>query len=333
MSCTNPNLIKFFLDPASGSIEHTFEGPAKRFDPTTFGDVTFLQTRGYYYMPVPCGKCPDCRADLAREWSNRCLLELEDNNNVGCFVTLTYNDFNLPIDNDGPTLRKRDFQLFMKRLRFHFKDSRIRFFACGEYGSQTHRPHYHVILFGLGLQDFPDVCVKKYNKINQPLFVSDTLSKIWPFGYHLIGSVTKESCDYVARYTLKKQLDLDEDGKYSLHVVPPFTLCSRRPGIGMLRRNEFLSREDLNERIVCDGHNGTIYNFPIPKSFIKSAKNANFLLDKLAEKSYNDSITGNTRLLSALSAENLSYPDYLDKHRKQRIARLKLLNERSDLIG
>ena len=117
MSCTNPNLMKFFLDPLTGSVQHCFEGPASRFDPVSFGSADDLSTRGYYFQPVPCGHCPDCRADAAREWSNRCLLELDDNDNIGCFVTLTYNDFNLPIDDDGPTLRKRDFQLFMKRLR------------------------------------------------------------------------------------------------------------------------------------------------------------------------------------------------------------------------
>lgn len=332
MSCTNPNLMKFFIDRSSGCIEHTFEGPAVRFDPSTFGSAADLSTRGYYFQPVPCGKCPDCRADLAREWSNRCMLELEDNNGVGCFVTLTYDDFHLPIDIDGPTLRKRDLQLFMKRLRWAFGDKRIRFFACGEYGSHTQRPHYHDILFGLGLPDFGDCVVKKYNKLGQPLWVSDRLSQLWPFGYHMIGAVTKESCDYVARYTIKKQFDLDSDGKYPSHVLPPFTLCSRRPGIGMLRRDAILLGSDLSERIVCDGHNGSIYSFPIPKSFIKSAKASGLALDKLAEKAYNDSIDGNARLLSDLEAEGLPYSDFLEKKRKQRFDRLKLLQERMDFI-
>lgn len=332
MSCTNPNLMKFFLDPLTGTVQHTFEGPAVRFDPATFGNADDLATRGYYYQPVPCGHCPDCHADAAREWSNRCLMELDDNDNVGCFVTLTYNDFNLPLDDDGPTLRKRDFQLFMKRLRWFFPGKRIRFFACGEYGSNTKRPHYHVILFGLGLSDFGDCVVKKYNKIGQPLWISENLSKIWPFGYHLIGAVTKESCDYVARYTLKKQFDLDSDGKYPLHILPPFTLCSRRPGIGMLRRDAIVLGIDLSERIVCDGHNGSVYTFPVPKSFIKSAKSAGLALDKLAVKAYNDSKDGNVRLLSDLACENLSYPDYLKKKAKQRIDRLKLLQERMDFV-
>lgn len=332
MSCTNPNLMKFFLDRSTGSVQHTFEGPAILFDPATFGTDDDLATRGYYFQPVPCGHCPDCRADAAREWSNRCLMELEDNNNVGCFVTLTYNDFNLPIDDDGPTLRKRDFQLFMKRLRWYFPGKRIRFFACGEYGPSTNRPHYHVILFGLGLSDLGDCIVKKYNKIGQPLWTSDTLSKIWPFGYHLIGAVTKESCDYVARYTLKKQFDLDSDGKYPLRILPPFTLCSRRPGIGMLRRDAIILGSDLSERIVCDGHNGSVYTFPVPKSFIKSAKCSGIALDKLAAKAHNDSKDGNVRLLSDLAAENLAYPDYLVKKAKQRLDRLKLLQERMDFI-
>lgn len=332
MSCTNPNLMRFFLDPATGALSHTFEGPAVRFDPSTFGSANDLLTRGYYFQPVPCGHCPDCLADSAREWSNRCLLELEDNDNVGCFVTLTYDNFNLPIDDDGPTLRKCDPQLFMKRLRWYFSSKRIRFFLCGEYGPRTFRPHYHVILFGLGLFDFGDCVVKKYNKLGQPLWVSETLSKIWPFGYHLIGAVTKESCDYVARYTLKKQFDLDSDGKYPPHILPPFTLCSRRPGIGMLRRDAIILGSDLSERIVCDGHNGSVYSFPVPKSFIKTAKASGLALDKLALKAYNDSIDGSVRLASDLASYGLPYADFLALKARQRADRLKLLQERMDFI-
>lgn len=332
MSCTNPNLMLFSLDSVTGCIESFFVGPASLHDPQSFGSADDLATRGYYFQPVPCGHCADCRADYAREWSNRCLLELDDNGGFGCFLTLTYNDFNLPLDDDGPTLRKRDLQLFMKRLRWSFSDKRIRFFACGEYGSHTQRPHYHVILFGLGLSDFGDCIVKKHNKLGHPLWISDRLSTIWPYGYHLIGSVTKESCDYVARYTIKKQFDLDSKGKYPAHVLPPFTLCSRRPGIGMLRRDAIILGSDLSERIVCDGHNGSVYTFPVPKSFIKSAKSAGIAFDKLAAKSYNDSKDGNIRLLSDLAAENLAYPDYLAKKAKQRLDRLKLLQERMDFI-
>lgn len=79
------------------------------------------------------------------------------------FVTLTYDDLHVPKSyypdpetgeaHTSFTLCKRDFQLWMKRLRKKFSDDKIRFFACGEYGGQTKRPHYHVIVFGLHLND------------------------------------------------------------------------------------------------------------------------------------------------------------------------------------
>ena len=75
-----------------------------------------------------------------------------------CFLTLTYDDDNLPWvyheDNDLwiPTLVKSHLQKWIASVRYHVKwnTSPIRYFAAGEYGSKGGRPHYHVILFGRG---------------------------------------------------------------------------------------------------------------------------------------------------------------------------------------
>ena len=73
------------------------------------------------------------------------------------------------------SLRKRDFQLFMKRLRKKYSDDRIRFYACGEYGSETFRPHYHAILFGLHLDD-----LELYkSKDSYKYFTSPGLQRVW----------------------------------------------------------------------------------------------------------------------------------------------------------
>ena len=90
------------------------------------------------------------------------MLELQYHDSA-YFVTLTYDDFHIPKAyypdpetgevHTSYTLCKRDFQLWMKRLRKKFSDDKIRFFACGEYGGQTKRPHYHAIVFGLHLND------------------------------------------------------------------------------------------------------------------------------------------------------------------------------------
>ncbi|MCE3047900.1 hypothetical protein LW137_00305 [Helicobacter sp. faydin-H23] len=63
------------------------------------------------------------------------------------FVTLTYSNEFLP---SPPSVSKRELQLFLKRLRKALGDKKIRYYACGEYGDTFLRPHYHLIIFGMG---------------------------------------------------------------------------------------------------------------------------------------------------------------------------------------
>ena len=102
-----------------------------------------------YVVEIPCGRCVACRLNRAREWSLRIMNELAYHKDA-CFLTLTYDDEHLPEDK---SLSKRDFQLFMKRFRKDF-GLPVRFFACGEYGKKTFRPHYHVIFFGVSPVSF-----------------------------------------------------------------------------------------------------------------------------------------------------------------------------------
>lgn len=96
----------------------------------------------------------------------------------------------------------------MKRLRKKCGTKTIRFYMCGEYGSQYGRPHYHAILFN---HDFNDKILWQVKR-DVPLFISDTLAELWPFGFSTIGNVTFESAAYVARYIMKKVTgDLAED--------------------------------------------------------------------------------------------------------------------------
>ena len=144
-----------------------------------------------YVLKIPCGKCIGCRLDYTRTWADRLMLELSTTpGQKASFITLTYSPDTVPFcfdeDNDpdhvspvSMTLYKRDFQLFMKRLRFSFPEKKLRFLGTGEYGSSSLRPHYHLILFGLSAEDFPDLRLLKMNKLNQPLYTSDLLRDIW----------------------------------------------------------------------------------------------------------------------------------------------------------
>jgi hypothetical protein len=155
------------------------------------------------------------------------------------FITLSYNDENLPEDR---SLKKEHFQKFMKRLRKRYAGNsnatRIRFFHCGEYGEKYLRPHYHALIFNF---DFSDKYYWKNSKCGTyPIYRSEELEELWPFGFSEIGSVTPQSAAYVARYQLKKAGPKNEDqwlrlnmetGEY-VEVTPEYVTMSRRPGIG-----------------------------------------------------------------------------------------------------
>ena len=160
--------------------------------------LRFSRRDGYEDRPVsvPCGRCVGCRLERSRQWAVRCMHEaqLYDDN---CFLTLTYDEANLP---SSQSVEIRDFQLFMKKLRRHFEPRRIRFLHCGEYGDENLRPHYHAIVFNL---DFDDKTLFFVNN-GKRIYVSETLTKIWSNGHASIGDVTFESAAYVARYCMKK---------------------------------------------------------------------------------------------------------------------------------
>lgn len=220
----SPELLKY-------QVDCDLEIP-KRLEDGSFG---IIRVPYQNLMKIPCGKCIGCKFDYTKQWSDRMIMELADNDGKGIFITLTYNNENVPfaVDEHGLpvslTLQKRDFQLFLKRLRKHFSEKSIRFFACGEYGGRTLRPHYHAIIYGLSLSDFPDLSVHGMNELNQLYFISPLLAKIWSNGFALLSDVSYKTCAYVARYNVKKA--------YGDNVKPhelaedSFVLMSRRPGI------------------------------------------------------------------------------------------------------
>lgn len=122
------------------------------------------------------------------------------------FLTLTYSPEHVPSDG---SLVPRDLCLFLKRLR---KKHQVRYFAVGEYGDQTFRPHYHAALFGVGVDDLKSV------------------QQSWDKGFVYLGDLTFASAQYVAGYVTKKMTGKDDarlGGRY-----PEFARMSLRPGIG-----------------------------------------------------------------------------------------------------
>lgn len=130
----------------------------------------------------------------------------------GAFITLTYDDDHLPEDG---SLRRKDLHDFMDYIRRSVGKTE-RFFAVGEYGSRTFRPHFHVIHFGaFGNEAWSRV----YNQC-------------WKRGYIQVGQAEGAVLNYVTGYVTKKldqmhQLEIEDRG-----LVPEFFSCSRRPPLG-----------------------------------------------------------------------------------------------------
>lgn len=250
--------------------------------------IVFAPENGDTDQPimVGCGQCIGCRLKRSRDWALRCLHE-NSLHDQSTFITLTYDDDHLPSDK---SLNKRDWQLFMKRLRKSLPNKTIRFYMAGEYGTNQDitsldtigRPHYHAILFG---HDFMDKEVHSENHNGDLIYTSKNLENIWPWGFNTIGDVTFESAAYVARYCTKKITGPEADDHYNhldtftgeyVKRMPEFNLCSLRPGIAASWYRKYHS--DLDKGFVT--HKGIKH--PIPPYYDKLIERHNLeLYEKL----------------------------------------------------
>lgn len=156
-------------------------------------------------ITVPCGKCAACLSRRKDDWIFRLKKEFY-NSKYSVFVTLTYNDLSVPTSPDGtPSLRMADVSDFMKRLRKRIGTG-VRFFGCGEYGKETNRPHYHLLLF------------------NVPETVERDIRAAWPWGHIKVDTLTEGRIAYTCKYVLTST---------QMHDGLPFTFGSN----GMSARN------------------------------------------------------------------------------------------------
>lgn len=172
-------------------------------------------------IPLPCGRCPMCLKRRASGWSFRLVKEGERALS-SFFITLTYNTQHVPITQKGfMSLSKRDLQLFIKRLRKNEtttdqKQFPIKYYAVGEYGGKTNRPHYHLILFNASISSI------------QKSWVSRDGVSIGEIHY---GTVSEASIGYALKYMHKK--NKGERGSW-YDGERQFALMSKRLGSNYL---------------------------------------------------------------------------------------------------
>lgn len=211
------------------------------------------------YILVPCNKCFICKDKLSQMWQFRGIAESNSSKYKTYFITLTYNNTYLPYDGVSVTA----IQLFMKRLRNNLDKlnitHKLKYFACGEYGSNTKRPHYHLILW-----HFPD---SEFNNLSDVL---DFICKSWsvydyendihiPIGYCYVKPCNSGSLQYVMKYTRK--LGIAPQG-----MKPFFTCCSKYIGIQWFYDNyKYLNdNPDILNLSIQDPTTNKIFTSPFP---------------------------------------------------------------------
>lgn len=145
------------------------------------------------------------------------------------FVTLTYNDENLPKD---LSVRPAEISRYVKQLRnFGFT---FRYFAVGEYGDIGGRPHYHVAQFG-----FPS-CHWGLTRVRKRCCdVCEAVERAWGRGKIQVGSLEPNSMAYVAGY-INKKMTRETDPRLEGRR-PEFARMSKRPAIGLMMMHEVAS--------------------------------------------------------------------------------------------
>ncbi len=155
-----------------------------------------------YFINVPCGKCIECSDAKRNDLFVRASFEYKSMLKAGgiaYFVTLTYANNCLPTFNHRACFNREDVTNFLRRLRArHFKFCKqfkhsyhgIRYFVTSEYGHETHRPHYHMVIF----------CYYPINDYLIPYLVRST----WHYGIVDVQSLQSNiGIHYVSKYAGK----------------------------------------------------------------------------------------------------------------------------------
>lgn len=290
--CVSP-LIRFRskkLEPLSLGTPSFFQ--VKSFKQLQSNFKSFSDFYSYFneYMDwifLPCRKCIECRISQSVDYSIRCYHE-SIMSPCASFITLTIDSSKAHLFTDNKKFMKTycrscvkgnrffqypiDYSLNrgfisdeLKRMRDVLRSRYgvfIRYFGCGEYGSDINsgRAHYHFIIYNY---DFPDKVYWSDSGKGVRLYISKELSDLWKYGISTVQDVNFNACMYTAKYVTKKIHSFDDinllDNYYGRQ--PEFLLfskgsctCTRCPNIVEIIKNckGIKSLRDLNNPYCFD---------------------------------------------------------------------------------
>lgn len=221
---------------------------------------------------IKCGKCWYCLMLHTLGWAYR-LTEEAKQWKKKCFMTLTYNNENLPTNN---SLIKKHHQNFIKKIRKVIAPEKLRYFLTGEYGIKGGRAHLHIITFNYLPNDLEYL---KTTKNGDMLYTSKIIEKIWGKGFISIGiNMSFDNMKYMSKY-MSKINDYD-----IFTQTKPYIAMSKKPGIGYNAVCEYETIPNSRNAIKITNFKKEIYN--TDKIYFEGKiLNVPPYFDKLAEKS------------------------------------------------
>ncbi len=254
-SCTNPTPVwQYTKERGDGTLHPIMFKP-----PNQVG-----LENPYKSFPLNCSKCISCRGTLASQWTSRYCNEysMNEQNTV---LTLSYSDENLPKYGSLNPDHTDKFLASIRRELLKKYNIKIKYALIGEYGGLTHRPHYHILIFGWDPTD-KEVYQKK-TATSSALWLSEFIQKHWPYGLAFIGEFNQGTAQYVADHNshkIRSELaGIQEDEKNwvkhpitgeAVELYKEFVRRSTRPAIGKSWYDKY-GKSDLynTDSLVRDG--------------------------------------------------------------------------------
>lgn len=276
------------------------------------------------WQSVPCRKCWACQLNYSAEWATRIMCEAKKSDH-NYFITLTYDNEHIPvfesmkltyddhieeIINDGTwkeSLYPQDVTAFIKALRKPLERKGItgvKYFYAGEYGENTERPHYHMILMNCPL-DIKEFYSCKVDPLHlKAHWKSHQLEKYWDKGFIDVAELEWSCAAYVARYCTKKLSFKNNETYYESGRLPEFVRMSN--GIGMDYYEEHKEQIYHNDEMIMKTVKGNTGSFRPPKAFDKKMKEENPDFFKKLQKSREHEAQRRQEMIESLT-------DYTDK--------------------
>lgn len=218
---------------------------------------------------VSCGKCIHCLINRSEDWATRLTLEAQLSRSAW-FGTLTYDEDSKPADGRVSLLHLQKFVRALRDYeRYQYGSSDLRYFAVGEYGSVTDRPHYHMIVFNSRLLEQSGRDFLYSDKKGRKHYSYPLIRIIWKKGFDDWTLASLGTCRYVSKYLLKNDTlrvfsqgigrdafdtdVVDENYVYLLgetkRPLPKYLLRKNKKILGLLPYRDEISKEEVIDEL------------------------------------------------------------------------------------